>query len=60
MRFAHTMIRVEDLGQSVDFYTSKLGMELLRRFELPGADATLAFEERHGGRADLQPRRPLL
>jgi lactoylglutathione lyase len=43
MRFAHTMLRVDDLDQSVDFYTEKLGMELLRRFELPGADATLAF-----------------
>lgn len=43
MRFAHTMIRVEDLDQSVDFYTHKIGLELLRWFELPGADATLAF-----------------
>lgn len=43
MRFAHTMIRVTDLDQSVDFYTGNFGMELLRRFELPGADATLAF-----------------
>ena len=43
MRFAHTMIRVDDLDESVAFYTEKLGMELLRRFELPGADATLAF-----------------
>jgi lactoylglutathione lyase len=37
------MIRVDDLDQSVDFYTNKIGLELLRRFELPGADATLAF-----------------
>jgi lactoylglutathione lyase len=43
MRFAHTMIRVDDLDRSVDFYTNKIGLELLRRFELPGADATLAF-----------------
>jgi len=43
MRFAHTMIRVDDLDESVDFYTKKIGLELLRRFELPGADATLAF-----------------
>lgn len=43
MRFAHTMIRVDDLDESVDFYTNKIGLELLRRFELPGADATLAF-----------------
>ena len=43
MRFAHTMLRVKDLDESVDFYTNKIGLELLRRFELPGADATLAF-----------------
>lgn len=43
MRFAHTMLRVEDLDKSVAFYTEHFGMELLRRFELPGADATLAF-----------------
>ena len=43
MRFAHTMIRVDDLDESVDFYTNNIGLELLRRFELPGADATLAF-----------------
>jgi lactoylglutathione lyase len=43
MRFAHTMIRVDDLDQSVDFYNNKIGLELLHRFELPGADATLAF-----------------
>jgi len=43
MRFAHTMLRVKDLDESVDFYSHKLGLELLRRFELPGADATLAF-----------------
>jgi lactoylglutathione lyase len=43
MRFAHTMIRVKDLDESIRFYTEKFGLELLRRFELPGADATLAF-----------------
>lgn len=43
MKFAHTMLRVDDLDKSVDFYTQNFGMELLRRFELPGADATLAF-----------------
>ena len=43
MRFAHTMIRVDDLDELVEFYTDKIGLELLRRFELPGADATLAF-----------------
>jgi lactoylglutathione lyase len=43
MKFAHTMIRVKDMDKSVDFYTDKLGLDLVERFELPGADATLAF-----------------
>ncbi len=43
MRLAHTMLRVKDLDESISFYTEKLGLELRRRTELPGADATLAF-----------------
>ena len=43
MRFAHTMIRVKDIDESVRFYTEILGMTLDRQLELPGADATLAF-----------------
>lgn len=43
MRFAHTMIRVKDLDTSIAFYRDKLGLELIEHFELPGADATLAF-----------------
>lgn len=43
MRFAHTMIRVKDLDKSITFYRDKLGLDLIDRFDLPGADATLAF-----------------
>lgn len=43
MRFAHTMIRVKDLDESIAFYRDKLGLDLIEHFELPGADATLAF-----------------
>lgn len=43
MRFAHTMIRVKDMDASIAFYKDKLGLELIEHFELPGADATLAF-----------------
>jgi lactoylglutathione lyase len=43
VRIAHTMIRVADLDESIDFYTNKIGLELVSRDELPGADATLAF-----------------
>lgn len=43
MRYAHTMIRVKDMDASIAFYRDTLGLELVEHFELPGADATLAF-----------------
>jgi len=43
MRLLHTMIRVGDLDQSIDFYTRVLGMQLLRRKEYPAGRFTLAF-----------------
>ena len=43
MKLIHTCIRVHDLEKSLDFYVNKLGFELKRKFELPGADATLAY-----------------
>ncbi|TOA12895.1 lactoylglutathione lyase [Vibrio parahaemolyticus] len=33
MKFLHTMIRVVDLDQSIEFYTKVLGMSVLDRFE---------------------------
>ncbi len=39
----HTMIRVFDLEKSIDFYTNKLGMKLLRRKDYPTGEFTLAF-----------------
>jgi lactoylglutathione lyase len=42
-RFLHTMIRVLDLGKSLDFYTRLLGMELLRKSDYPEGRFTLAF-----------------
>jgi len=39
----HTMIRVEDLERSIDFYTDVLGMTVQRRKVLEKADATLVF-----------------
>jgi len=43
MRLLHTMIRVKELEQSLDFYCNKLGMKLLRRRDYPGGKFTLAF-----------------
>jgi lactoylglutathione lyase len=39
----HTMIRVFDLDKSIEFYTGKLGMTLLRRKDYPSGEFTLAF-----------------
>lgn len=42
MRLIHTMIRVQNLDASIKFYEN-IGLELVDRRELPGAEATLAF-----------------
>jgi len=42
-RFLHTMIRVGDLARSVDFYTRLLGMQELRRRDVPEGKYTLVF-----------------
>ncbi|KLK90473.1 glyoxalase I [Microvirga vignae] len=42
-RYMHTMIRVKDLPKSVDFYTKALGMNVLRRIEVPEGEYTLVF-----------------
>ena len=39
----HTMIRVFDLEKSIEFYTNKLGMTLLRRKDYPSGEFTLVF-----------------
>ena len=41
--YMHTMIRVNDLDQSVKFYTELLGMKELRRTDVPDGRYTLAF-----------------
>ena len=43
MRILHTMLRVEDLERSIQFYTEVLGMKELRRKEYPTGKFTLAF-----------------
>lgn len=43
MRILHTMIRVNDLEQSLAFYTRVLGMKLLRRKDYESGRFTLAF-----------------
>ena len=43
MRLLHTMLRVNDLDESLSFYCDKLGMKLLRKKEFPSGEFTLAF-----------------
>jgi len=43
MRLLHTMLRVGNLDTSIEFYTSVLGMKLLRRKDYPDGKFTLAF-----------------
>ena len=43
MRLLHTMLRVGDLARSVDFYTSVLGMRVLRTTDRPDQKYSLAF-----------------
>ena len=43
MKYLHTMVRVSDLDESLDFYCNKLGLVELRRKEVPQGRYTLAF-----------------
>jgi len=43
MKYLHTMVRVSDLDQSLDFYCRKLGLVELRRKEVPEGRFTLVF-----------------
>ncbi|SRR6266852_3373306 len=43
MRLLHTMLRVNDLDESLRFYTDVLGMKLLRKKDYESGRFTLAF-----------------
>ncbi|MEL0271166.1 MAG: lactoylglutathione lyase [Gammaproteobacteria bacterium] len=43
MRLLHTMLRVGNLEQSINFYKDVLGMKLLRQKDYPKGEFTLAF-----------------
>jgi lactoylglutathione lyase len=43
MRYLHTMVRVSDIDQSLDFYCNKLGMMEVRRTESEQGRFTLIF-----------------
>lgn len=43
MKYLHTMVRVRDLDESLDFYCDKLGLMELRRKDVPQGRYTLVF-----------------
>ena len=43
MKYLHTMVRVCDLDQSLDFYCNKLGLVELRRVDVKAGRFTLVF-----------------
>ena len=43
MRYLHTMVRVRDIDESLDFYCNKLGLEELRRVDVEAGRFTLVF-----------------
>lgn len=43
MRYLHTMVRIRDIEESLDFYCNKLGLEEVRRHESQGGRFTLIF-----------------
>lgn len=43
MRYLHTMVRIRDIDQSLDFYCDKLGMKEVRRSESEAGRYTLIF-----------------
>ena len=42
-KYLHTMMRVNDLDESINFYTKFFNMKLLRKSDYPDGKFTLAF-----------------
>ena len=43
MKYLHTMVRVTDLEESLDFYCNKLGLEEVERYDYPESRFTLVM-----------------
>jgi lactoylglutathione lyase len=54
MKYLHTMVRVSNLDESVDFYCRKLGLHEIRRVDNPGGRFTLVFLAAEGDTAALE------
>jgi lactoylglutathione lyase len=54
MKFLHTMVRVRDLEESLDFYVNKLGLKVIRRKDYPEWKCTLAYLAAGEGEAEIE------
>lgn len=54
MKFLHTMVRVKDLDESLNFYVNILGLKELRRKEVPAGEFTLVFLATREGEAEIE------
>ncbi len=54
MKFLHTMVRIHDLDQSLDFYINKLGLVEIRRHDVPEGKFTLIFLATAKGGAEIE------
>ena len=43
MKYLHTMVRIRDIGESLDFYCKKLGLKEIRRRESEKGRYTVIF-----------------
>ncbi|MCH8256998.1 MAG: VOC family protein, partial [Proteobacteria bacterium] len=43
MKYLHTMVRVTELDESLDFYCNKLGLVELKRTDVPAGRFTLVY-----------------
>ncbi len=48
MKYLHTMVRVTDLDESLDFYCNKLGLKEVRRIDVPQGRFTNVFVAAEG------------
>lgn len=54
MKFLHTMVRIRDVEQSLDFYINKLGLIETKRYEVPEGKFTLIFLATAAGEAEIE------
>ena len=54
MKFLHTMVRIRDVEQSLDFYVNKLGLIEIRRHDVPQGKFTLIFLATAAGEAEIE------